>query len=114
MAETKPTGHKLVPIEPTDSMVETGCDNNATQWTEGTDRGFPADVANDVYVSMVRASPAPSPEVVDWLCRCMWPDAWWWNAAAAAYPPARTEYARGFDRSRMLAFLTAIQGESNG
>lgn len=54
--QTVPEGYALVPLKPTEEMVEAGCDNNPTQWNEGTDRGFPADVANDVYVSMVRAA----------------------------------------------------------
>lgn len=58
LAQDAPSGWKLVPIEPTDAMVEVGCDNNPTQWNEGTDNGFAVDVANDVYVSMVRSAPA--------------------------------------------------------
>lgn len=58
-AQTAPDGWKLVPLIPNQSMIEVGCDNNATQWSDGTDRGFPANVANDVYVSMVRAAPQP-------------------------------------------------------
>lgn len=61
-AQQVPDGWKLVPIEPTDAMIEVGCENNPTQWNEGTDSGFAADVANDVYVSMVRASAFPSTE----------------------------------------------------
>jgi hypothetical protein len=44
-------------------MIEAGCEHNPTQWNEGTDLGFAADVANDVYVAMVRSAlfhqPAP-------------------------------------------------------
>ena len=49
-------GYVIVPIKPTETMIEAGCDNNPTQWNEGTDLGFAADVANDVYVGMVRAA----------------------------------------------------------
>lgn len=59
-AQSVPEGWKLVPIEPTAEMIETGCDNNPTMFNEGTDDGFTADVANDVYVAMVRAAPALS------------------------------------------------------
>ena len=54
-----PDGWKLVPIVPTKKQLEAGTDNNPTQWTDGTDPGFSIDVANDVYVSMVREAPAP-------------------------------------------------------
>jgi hypothetical protein len=54
--------HKLVPLIPTARMIEVGCDNNPTQWNEGTPDGFAADVANDIYVSMVRASPTIASE----------------------------------------------------
>jgi hypothetical protein len=59
---TVPDGYALVPLLPTPRMVEVGCDNNPTQWNDGTPDGFAADVANDVYVSMVRASMVPSTE----------------------------------------------------
>jgi hypothetical protein len=51
-----PEGYALVPLIPTPEMIEVGCGNNSTQWNDGTDDGFAADVANDVYVSMVRAA----------------------------------------------------------
>jgi hypothetical protein len=60
VAQAVPEGWKLVPIEPTAEMIETGCDNNPTMFNEDTDDGFAADVANDVYVAMVRAAPALS------------------------------------------------------
>lgn len=47
----------LVPLVPTPKMIEAGCANNPTCWTEETDDGFAADVANDVYAAMVRAAP---------------------------------------------------------
>lgn len=59
-AQAAPEGWKLVPLIPDESMIEVGCENNSTQWDEGTDLGFAADVANDVYVSMVRAAPQPA------------------------------------------------------
>lgn len=46
----------LVPKEPTEAMIEAGCENNPTQWNEGTDLGFAADVANDVYRAMIAAA----------------------------------------------------------
>ena len=52
-------GYAIVPLIPTPRMVEVGCDNNPTQWNEGTSADFAADVANDVYVAMVRAALAP-------------------------------------------------------
>lgn len=55
-------GYKLVPIEPTRAMIEAGCEHNPTQWNDRTDDGFSADVANDVYVAMVNAAPAPPAE----------------------------------------------------
>ncbi len=53
-----PDGWKLVPAVPTKAQLDAGTDNNPTQWTDGTDPGFAIDVANDIYVSMVRAAPA--------------------------------------------------------
>ena len=50
-------GWKLVPLKPTPEMIEVGRDNNPTQWIQETDSGFAADVAHDVYVSMVSAAP---------------------------------------------------------
>lgn len=51
-----PHGYALVPTKPTPAMIEAGCEQNPTQWNEGTDLGFAADVANDVYVAMVSAA----------------------------------------------------------
>lgn len=39
----------LVPREPTKEMIIAGCENNPTAWNDGTDDGFPEDVACDVY-----------------------------------------------------------------
>ncbi|MGW1422732.1 hypothetical protein ACWAT4_21760 [Bradyrhizobium manausense] len=58
-----PEGWKLVPLIPTTAMLEAGTDNNPTQWTDGTDPGFAIDVANDVYVSMVRVAQPPAAPV---------------------------------------------------
>jgi hypothetical protein len=55
--DAAPEGWKLVPLIPDQDMLEVGCDSNPTQWNPGTDLGFAAEVANDVYVSMVRAAP---------------------------------------------------------
>lgn len=41
--------------EPTEAMLEAGCSSNPTSWNEGTDDGFAADVANDVYRAMIGA-----------------------------------------------------------
>lgn len=49
-------GVALVPREPTQAMIIAGCENNPTQWNEGTDLGFAADVANDVYRAMIAAA----------------------------------------------------------
>jgi hypothetical protein len=49
-------GVALVPREPTEAMIIAGCENNPTQWNEGTDLGFAADVANDVYRAMITAA----------------------------------------------------------
>lgn len=49
-------GVALVPKEPSEAMIIAGCENNPTQWDEGTDDGFAADVANDVYRAMVSAA----------------------------------------------------------
>jgi len=49
-------GVALVPKEPTQAMIIAGCENNPTQWDEGTDDGFAADVANDVYRAMLAAA----------------------------------------------------------
>jgi len=57
-----PDGWKLVPIIPTQAMIEAGCDSNPTSWNEETDDGFAADVANDVYVAMVRSAPTERPK----------------------------------------------------
>lgn len=48
--------HVVVPLTPTKAMIETGCENNPTQWNDGTDDGFAADVANDIYRAMISAS----------------------------------------------------------
>lgn len=56
-----PQGYALVPAKPTPAMIEAGCEQNPTQWNEGTDLGFAADVANDVYVAMVRAATLSTP-----------------------------------------------------
>lgn len=67
-----PHGYALVPTKPTPAMIEAGCEQNPTQWNEGTDFGFEADVANDVYVAMVRAAALSTPpaavekEADDW------------------------------------------------
>ena len=55
-----PEGYALVPLIPTAAMIEAGCENNPTQWNNRTDPRFTADVANDVYVSMVRVAALPS------------------------------------------------------
>jgi hypothetical protein len=55
-ASAVPEGYVLVPLIPTARMIEVGCDNNPTMWNEGTPDGFAAEVANDIYVSMVRAA----------------------------------------------------------
>lgn len=66
----QPSGEKgdyaLVPRKPTEKMIEAGCEYNPTQFNEGTPDGFLADVANDVYVAMVRASPALPEKAVAW------------------------------------------------
>jgi hypothetical protein len=49
-------GFVVVPVIPTPAMIEAGCDNNPTSWNEGTDLGFAADVANDVYRAMLSAA----------------------------------------------------------
>jgi len=49
-------GFVIVPKVPTEKMIIVGCENNPTLWTEETDDGFAAIVANDVFVSMVRAA----------------------------------------------------------
>lgn len=61
-ASSVPDGYALVPLIPTARMIEIGCDNNPTMWNDGTPDGFAADVANDVYVSMVRACAVSSTE----------------------------------------------------
>jgi hypothetical protein len=53
----QPKGWKLVPIKPDKGQIVAGCENNPTQWTDETPDTFSADVANDVYVSMVAAAP---------------------------------------------------------
>lgn len=55
VAQAVPEGFALVPLKPTLAMIEAGCENNPTQWNDGTDDGFTSDVANNVYVAMVRA-----------------------------------------------------------
>ncbi len=56
--------HVVVPREPTAEMIIAGCENNPTQWSDGTDDGFAADVANDVYLAMIAAAPpTPAKEV---------------------------------------------------
>lgn len=58
------TYHVVVPREPTAEMIIAGCENNPTQWSDGTDDGFAADVANDVYRAMIAAAPpTPAKEV---------------------------------------------------
>ena len=41
-------------LEPTKEMIEAGCENNPTMWNDGTDDGFAAGVANDVYRAMIK------------------------------------------------------------
>lgn len=53
LAQREKEGWVMVPLNPTPAMIEAGCDNNPTQWNEGTDLGFAADVANDVYRAML-------------------------------------------------------------
>ena len=55
-AQRAPDGFALVPLIPTPKMVEVGCENNPTMWTDETDDSFAATVANDIYVSMVRTA----------------------------------------------------------
>jgi hypothetical protein len=55
-AHMKADGFVVVPVIPTQAMIEAGCDNNPTSWNEGTDLGFAADVANDVYRAMLSAA----------------------------------------------------------
>jgi hypothetical protein len=56
-----PNGYALVPLIPTPKMIEVGCENNPTMWTDETDDGFACTVANDIYVSMVRVASALVP-----------------------------------------------------
>jgi hypothetical protein len=56
-----PNGYALVPLIPTPKMIEVGCENNPTMWTDETDDGFACTVANDIYVSMVRTASALVP-----------------------------------------------------
>ena len=58
LAQAGKEGWVMVPKEPSEAMIEAGCDNNPTQWNEGTDLGFAADVANDVYRAMLSAARA--------------------------------------------------------
>ena len=58
LARAEKEGWVMVPKEPSEAMIEAGCDNNPTQWNEGTDLGFAADVANDVYRAMLSAARA--------------------------------------------------------
>lgn len=53
-----PKGWKLVPIVPTDEMVQEGSDSNPTCWNETTDNGFPLEVAKYVYAAMLASAPA--------------------------------------------------------
>jgi hypothetical protein len=46
------------PVAPTQQRIEAGCDNNPTHWNEGIPDGFAADVANDIYVSILKAAAA--------------------------------------------------------
>lgn len=55
-AQRAPDGFALVPLIPTPKMIEIGCENNPTIWTDETDDDFAATVANDIYVSMVRTA----------------------------------------------------------
>ena len=52
---------KLVPVDPTEGMVEAGGVANPTDWNEGTDYTFPCDVAEAVYRAMLAAAPQPAP-----------------------------------------------------
>lgn len=97
-----PAGWKLVPIEPTDEMVEVGCDNNSTQWNEGTDNGFAADVANDVYVSMVRAAPSPVTSSLR-ACTCH---------PGERIVPCQQKYAASECHSAWLLSLSSKQGNT--
>ena len=56
LAQAEKDGWVLVPVNPTDAMIAAGCDNNPTQWNEGTDLGFAADVANGIYRAMLAAA----------------------------------------------------------
>lgn len=55
-AQQVPEGYALVPLKPTPEMIEVGCEHNPTQWADETPDSFAADVANDVYTSMVRSA----------------------------------------------------------
>lgn len=70
-AQRAPDGFALVPLIPTPKMVEIGCENNPTIWTDETDDDFAATVANDIYVSMVRTVVTST----DQKCTCP-PDYW--------------------------------------
>jgi hypothetical protein len=50
----------VVPKEPTPKMIEAGCEANSTIWNDGTDVGFVADLANDIYRAMIAAAPPPA------------------------------------------------------
>lgn len=51
-------GWVCVPRIPTEEMIDAGVDNNPTVFTKA-EPGFARDVANDVYVAMVRTASNP-------------------------------------------------------
>lgn len=56
LAGTDVPGMACVPVEPTEEMIIAGCEANPTLFVHGTERGFPADVAHDVYRAMIAAA----------------------------------------------------------
>jgi hypothetical protein len=57
VSATVPTGFKVVPVEPTEEMLDMGMAANVISRDEDTDGGFPREVANDVYRAMIEAAP---------------------------------------------------------
>jgi hypothetical protein len=57
---------------------------------------------------MLSAIPEPSDEVVDWLCKCMWPDGAWESRYDADPPEYSTQEIRKEDRDQMRQFLARI------
>jgi hypothetical protein len=97
MAEKKPTGYKLVPMTPDAEMLTFGTEAWLCE-AAMEDRS----AAN--YAAMLSVSPAPTAAELDALFLLM-------RKTIDRVVPARVTDE---DRTRMLAFLTAIQGESNG